>query len=102
MTILDSSNELLYDKILEAELMDILGIQSMDEVTIIPWRPPATPPRNCSYVFLKYYDSHFCEVAFDYAAYEDGVYSCPLGDGNWIDLPPARILGWAYPISYRK
>ena len=102
MTILDSSNELLYDKSREAELMDILGIQSMDEVTIIPWRPPATPPRNCSYVLLKYYDSHLCEIAFDYFTYENGVYSCPLGDGNWIDLPSARILGWAYPISYRK
>ena len=52
MTILDSTNELLYDKSREAELMDILGIQSMDEVTIIPWRQPTTPPRDCSYVIL--------------------------------------------------
>ena len=102
MTILDSSNELLYDKNREAELMDILGIHSMDEVTIIPWRQPTTPPRDCSYVLLKYYDSHFREISFDYFAYEHGVYSHPLGDGNWIDLHPARILGWAYPISYCK
>ena len=39
MTILDMTSQLLYDKKREAELMDILGIQSMDEVTIIPWRP---------------------------------------------------------------
>ena len=102
MTILDHSNELLYDKSRESELMDILGIRSMDEVTIIPWREPATPPRNGSYVLLKYYNSHFCEISFDYFAYEHGVYSHPLGDGSWLDLPPARILGWAYPIFYRK
>ena len=102
MTILDSSNELLYDKSREAELMDILGIQSMDEVTIIPWRKPETPPRDGSYVFLKSYDSHFHEITFDYCAYEHGVYSYPLGDGSWRDLHPARILGWAYPIFYRK
>ena len=102
MTILDSSNELLYDKSREAELMDILGIQSMDEVTIIPWRHPATPPRDGSYVFLKYYDPYFHEVSFEYFAYENGVYSYPLGDGNWLDLSPALILGWTYPISYCK
>ena len=30
MTILDMTSQLLYDKKREAELMDILGIQSMD------------------------------------------------------------------------
>ena len=102
MTMLDSSNELLYDKNREAELMDILGIQSMDEVTIIPWRLPATPPRDGSYVLLKYCDSHFRETTFDYCAYEHGVYSCPLGDGEWHDLFTERVLGWAYPIFQRK
>ena len=102
MTILDSSNELLYDKSREAELMDILGGQSMDEVTIIPWRKPETPPRDGSYVFLKYYDPYLREVSFEYFAYENGVYSYPVGDGSWLDLSPARVLGWAYPISYQK
>ena len=102
MTILDSSNELLYDKSREAELMDILGIQSMDEVTIIPWRQPATPPRDGSSVFLKYFDPYFREISFDYFAYEHGVYSHPLGDGEWLDIAPERILGWAYPIFSRK
>ena len=102
MTILDSSNELLYDKSREAELMDILGIQSMDEVTIIPWRRPVTPPRDGSYVILKYCDREFREISFDYFAYEHGVYSHPLGDGEWLDIAPERILGWAYPIFSRK
>ena len=102
MTILDSSNELMYDKSREAEVMDILGIRSMDEVTIIPWRQPETPPRDGSYVFLKYYDPYFREVTFEYFAYENGVYSYPLGDGSWLDLPPALILGWTYPVSHSK
>ena len=51
MQILDSTGQLLYDKSREAELMDILGIQSMDEVGIIPWRPPTTSPAEASYVF---------------------------------------------------
>ena len=40
MRIWDGTEQLLYDASRERELMDILGIQSMDEVTIIPWRPP--------------------------------------------------------------
>ena len=102
MTILDSTNELLYDKSREAELMDILGIQSMDEVTIIPWRQPTTPPRDCSYVILKYCDRGFREISFDYFAYEHGVYSHPFGDGEWLDIAPERVLGCAYPIFYCK
>ena len=102
MTILDSSNELMYDKSQEAELMDILGVRSMDEVTIIPWRQPATPPRDGSYVVLKYYDRKFHEISFDFFAYEHGVYSHPLGDGEWLDIATERVLGWAYPISYCK
>ena len=101
MTILDSTNELVYDKSREAELMDILGIQRMDEVTIIPWRSPATPPRDGSYVLLKYSDSRFRETTFDYCTYEHGVYSCPLGDGEWHNLSTERVLGWAYPIFCR-
>ena len=46
MRIFDATNQILYDHSREAELMDILGIQSMDEVTIIPWRPPTTPPHG--------------------------------------------------------
>ncbi len=42
MTILNITNQFLYDKKREAELMEILDIQSMDEVTIVPWRPPNT------------------------------------------------------------
>ena len=53
MKILDHSNELLYDKSREAELMDILGIQSMDEVSILPWRSPETPPVEGTCVFVK-------------------------------------------------
>ena len=102
MTILDSSNELVYDKSREAELMDILGVRSMDEVTIIPWRQPSTPPRDGSYVVLKYYDRKFHEISVDYFAYEHGVYSHPLGDGEWLDIAAERVLGWAYPISYCK
>ena len=102
MTILDSTNELMYDKSRETELMDILGIQSMDEVTIIPWRRPSTPPRDGSYVFLKYYDPYFHEISLEFFAYENGVYSYPLGDGNWLNLPPALVLGWAYPVSHSK
>lgn len=102
MTILDSTNELVYDKSREAELMDILGIQSMDEVTIIPWRKPTTPPRDGSYVFLKYYDPYFHEIVVDFFAYENGVYSYALGNGKWLDLPSALVLGWAYLISYCK
>ena len=102
MTILDSTNELVYDKSREAELMGILGIQSMDEVTIIPWRQPTTPPRDGSYVFVKYRDPYFHEIAIDFFAYENGVYSYALGDGDWLDLPSALVLGWAYLISYQK
>ena len=102
MTILDSTNELMYDKSREAELMDILGIRSMDEVTIIPWRLPATPPRDGSYVFVKYYDPCFHEISCEFFAYENGVYSYPVGDGTWLNLSPALILGWAYPIFYHR
>lgn len=67
MLILDSTGQLLYDKYREAELMDILGIQSMDEVAIIPWRPPTIPPDEASYVFLKYRDPKVPTViSFDF------------------------------------
>ena len=56
MRIWDGTEQLLYDASREQELMDILGIESMDEVTIIPWRSPDTPPENARYVLLKFYD----------------------------------------------
>ena len=99
MRILNDTNQLLYDTSREQELMDILGIQSMDEVTIIPWRSPDTPPQNARYVFLKFYDPAMDEVTFDLFSYENGVYSHQVGDGSWLDLPRSRVLGWAYPIS---
>lgn len=72
MRIWNGTEQLLYDAGRERELMDILGIQSMDE------------------------------VAFDFFSYENGVYSHPNGDGTWLDFPRDRILGWAYPISDPK
>lgn len=102
MTIFDATNQLLYDHSREAELMEILGIQSMDEVTIIPWRPPTAPPMDASYVFVKYYDLEFDLIAFDFFAYENGVYTYFYGDGSSLELPPSQVLGWAYPANYRK
>ena len=102
MTILDMTSQLLYDKKREAELMDILGIQSMDEVTIIPWRPPATPPEEASYVFVQSREPHFDDISFDFFAYEHGVYTYCNGDGSSFELPHSQVLGWSYPISYRK
>lgn len=66
MRIWDGTEQLLYDAIRERELMDILGIQSMDEVTIIPWRSPDTPPQNARYVLLKFYDPVMDEISFDF------------------------------------
>jgi len=86
----------------ERELMDILGIESMDEVTIIPWRSPDTPPQNARYVLLKFYDPVMDEVAFGFFSYENGVYSHQQSDGTWFDLAKSQILGWAYPISTPK
>ena len=102
MMIWKSTNQLLYDHRREAELMEILRIQNMDEVSIIPWRPPATPPQEASYIFVKYYEPVFNDISFDFFSYENGVYSYPRGDGSWFDLHIAQVLGWAYPISYRK
>ena len=99
MRILDNTAQLLYDANREHELIDILGIQSMDEVTIIPWHSPDTPPQDARYVLLKFYDPVMDEVAFDFFSYENGIYSHPLGDGTWFDLAKNQILGWAYPIS---
>lgn len=99
MRIWNGTEQLLYDASRERELMDILGIQSMDEVTIIPWRPPDTPPQDARYVLLKFYDPAMDEIAFDFFSYENGVYSHQIGDGTWLDFPKDRILGWAYPIS---
>lgn len=98
MRIWDGTEQLLYDASREQELMDILGIQSMDEVTIIPWRSPDTPPQNSRYVLLKFYDPVMDEIAFDIFSYENGVYSHQVGN-TWFDLPKGHILGWAYPIS---
>lgn len=102
MRIWDGTEQLLYDASRERELMDILGIQSMDEVTIIPWRSPSTPPQNARYVLLKFYDPVMDEIAFDMFSYEDGAYSHQLADGSWFDMERNRILGWAYPISTQK
>lgn len=99
MRIWNGTEQLLYDASRERELMDILGIQSMDEVTIIPWRSPGTPPQDARYVLLKFYDPVMDEIAFDFFSYENGVYSHQIGDGTWLDFPKDRILGWAYPIS---
>ena len=102
MRIWNGTEQLLYDASRERELMDILGIQSMDEVTIIPWRSPSTPPQNARYVLLKFYDPVMDEIAFDMFSYEDGAYSHQLADGSWFDMEKSRILGWAYPISTQK
>ena len=102
MRIWNGTEQLLYDASREQELMDILGIESMDEVTIIPWRSPDTPPENARYVLLKFYDPVMNEVAFDFFAYENGVYSHHTLDGEWITYPHHLILGWAYPISMPK
>lgn len=99
MRIWNSTEQLLYDTSRERELMDILGIQSMDEVTIIPWRSPDTPPQDARYVLLKFYDPVMDEVAFDFFSYENGAYSHSAGDGTWLELSKNQILGWAYPIS---
>ena len=98
MRIWNGTEQLLYDASRERELMDILGVQSMDEVTIIPWRPPGTLPQDARYVLLKFYDPVMDEIAFDFFSYENGVYSHQTGDGTWLDFPKERILGWAYPI----
>lgn len=102
MRIWNGTEQLLYDASRERELMDILGIQSMDEVTIIPWRSPDTPPQNARYVLLKFYDPVMDEVAFDFFAYENGVYSHQTLGGAWVTYPHHLILGWAYPISIQK
>lgn len=98
MRIWDGTEQLLYDANRERELMDILGIQSMDEVTIIPWRSPDTPPQNARYVLLKFYDPVMDEISFDFFSYENGAYSHQIGD-TCFELPKGHILGWAYPIS---
>ena len=102
MRIWDGTEQLLYDANRERELMDILGIQSMDEVTIIPWRSPDTPPEDARYVLVKFYDPFMDEIAFDFFAYENGVYSHHALDGAWVSYPKNLILGWAYPISMPK
>ena len=49
MRIWNGTEQLLYDANRERELMDILGIQSMGEVTIIPpTRRPGVPGMCCS------------------------------------------------------
>lgn len=101
MTILDSTNELLYDRSREAELMDILGIQSMDEVSILPWRSPKTPPMDNSYVFVKYAVPVLDRIDMDLFDYEDGAFVYCPERRHGFRLPPGEILGWAYPISYR-
>ena len=98
MRIWDGTEQLLYDAIREQELMDILGLQSMDEVTIIPWRSPDTPPQNARYVLLKFYDPVMDEISFDFFSYENGAYSHQIED-TCFELPKGHILGWAYPIS---
>ena len=47
MRIWNGTEQLLYDANRERELMDILGIQSMGEVTIIPWRSPRHAAPGC-------------------------------------------------------
>lgn len=100
MTILDSSNELLYDKSRETELMDILGVESMDEVSIIPWRSPETPPREGSYVFVKYSVPLLRQVHVDMFEYEDGAFIYSPNGRRRYQLPIGEVLGWAYPISH--
>lgn len=102
MTILDMTSQLIYDKKRESELMEILGVKSMDEVTIIPWRPPTPHPEEASYVFVKYHEPRFDDISFDFFSYENGVYTYFNGDGSSFELPPSQVLGWSYPISYRK
>ena len=51
---------------------------------------------------MKYYDTETYTVSFDFFAYENGIYTYYYGTGGSFDLPPSQVLGWAYPISYRK
>ncbi len=100
MKILDHSNELLYDKSREAELMDILGIQSMDEVSILPWRSPETPPVEGTCVFVKYSVPVLRQVYMDLFEYEDGAFVYSPNGRRRYQLPIGEVLGWAYPIRY--
>ena len=88
----------MYDKSREAQLMDILGIQSMDEVTIIRWQPPGMRPEAERYVLVKYYAPDIDEVTFELCAYDGAAFFHTKGDSGWAPIPEERLRGWAYPV----
>ena len=87
-----------YDKSREAELLDILGIQSMDEVTIIRWQSPGVPPEADRYVLVKYYAPDIDEVTFELCAYDGVGFFHTKGDSGWQPIPEEHLLGWSYPV----
>lgn len=97
MRIWNGTEQLLYDASRERELMDILGIQSMDEVTIIPWRPPDTPPQDARYVLLKFYDPVMDEIAFDFFPMKTAFIPIKLGMAHGSTFP--KIGFWAGPTQ---
>ena len=99
MRIWNGTEQLLYDASRERELMDILGIQSMDEVTIIPWRSPDTPPQDARYVLLKFYDPVMDEVALDFFLMKTVSIPTNWGMGHGSSLPKIRSWGGHIPSA---
>lgn len=76
----------------ESELYPITG------TTIIHWRPLALPPEEDCYVLLRFDDPALGEIVMETAAYNRGKFEVRAEGGQWVEIPLARIRGWAYPL----
>ena len=82
-----------------AILMDALGIESMDEITIIKWEPSSVQPMEEGQVLLRFDDIDAEETVIEPAVYSNGVFEQRAENGIWVEIPLEQVRGWVYPIS---
>lgn len=75
-----------------------MGIYPVNGMTVIKWRPIDPPPGEDRYVLLRFDDLTLNEIVIEKAAYNQGKFEVRAEGGQWIEIPPECIRGWAYPI----
>jgi hypothetical protein len=85
----------------EQQVLNALGIQHPEDVSIIRWHPLSAPPDNESIVMLKYYEPRCDQITIGYFVYDSGEYlRLPnvSREGAYLEYPKTWIYGWSYPL----